>query len=45
MVSRESVVAFGGAVVAAPDYNTPGGSYYYHWERDGALSNTIVGLG
>lgn len=27
-----------GAVVAAPDYNTPGGSYYYHWERDGALS-------
>jgi len=27
-----------GAVVAAPDYDTPGGSYYYHWERDGALS-------
>jgi len=27
-----------GAVVAAPDLNTPGGSYYYHWERDGALS-------
>mgnify|MGYP001998778939 CR=1 FL=1 len=27
-----------GAVVAAPDYNTPGGSYFYHWERDGALS-------
>jgi len=27
-----------GAIVAAPDYNTPGGSYYYHWERDGALS-------
>merc|ERR1719329_1129132 len=27
-----------GAVVAAPDKNTPGGSYYYHWERDGALS-------
>ena len=27
-----------GAVVAAPDYNTPGGSYYFHWERDGALS-------
>jgi len=27
-----------GAVVAAPDQNTPGGSYYYHWMRDGALS-------
>lgn len=27
-----------GGVVAAPDYNTPGGSYYYHWERDGALT-------
>lgn len=27
-----------GAVVAAPDYNTPGGSYYYHWARDGALT-------
>lgn len=28
-----------GGVVAAPDHNTgPGGSYYYHWERDGALS-------
>lgn len=27
-----------GAVVASPDHNTPGGSYYYHWERDGALS-------
>lgn len=27
-----------GAVVASPDTNTPGGSYYYHWERDGALS-------
>ncbi|CAE7508064.1 GAA [Symbiodinium sp. CCMP2592] len=28
-----------GAVVAAPDHNTgPGGDYYYHWERDGALS-------
>jgi len=24
--------------LSAPDYNTPGGSYYYHWERDGALS-------
>lgn len=27
-----------GGVVASPDHNTPGGSYYYHWERDGALS-------
>jgi glucoamylase len=27
-----------GAVVAAPDHNTPGGSYYYHWMRDGALT-------
>ena len=27
-----------GAVVAAPDHNTPGGSYVYHWERDGALT-------
>jgi glucoamylase len=27
-----------GAVVAAPDYTTPGGSYYYHWMRDAALS-------
>jgi glucoamylase len=27
-----------GGVVAAPDTNTPGGSYYYHWERDGALT-------
>jgi glucoamylase len=27
-----------GAVVASPDTNTPGGSYYYHWERDAALS-------
>lgn len=31
-----------GAVVAAPDYNTPGGSYYYHWERDGALSMSAL---
>ena len=30
-----------GAVVAAPDYNTPAGSYYYHWMRDGALSSLI----
>jgi len=27
-----------GAVVASPDRNTPGGSYYFHWARDGALS-------
>lgn len=27
-----------GGVVAAPDTSTPGGSYYYHWARDGALS-------
>lgn len=26
-----------GAVVASPDPNTPGGSYYFHWARDGAL--------
>jgi glucoamylase len=27
-----------GGIVAAPDYSTPGGSYYYHWMRDGALT-------
>merc|ERR1719228_2331749 len=27
-----------GAVVAAPDQSTPGGSYYYHWMRDAGLS-------
>lgn len=27
-----------GGVAASPDPNTPGGSYYYHWARDGALS-------
>lgn len=27
-----------GSVVAAPDNSTPGGSYWFHWERDGALS-------
>lgn len=27
-----------GGIVAAPDYETPGGSYYYHWMRDGALT-------
>ena len=32
-----------GAVVAAPDHNTgPGGDYYFHWERDGALTMTCV---
>lgn len=27
-----------GGIVAAPDYQTPGGSYYYHWMRDAALT-------
>lgn len=27
-----------GGVVAAPDHSTPGGDYYYHWMRDGALT-------
>lgn len=27
-----------GGVVAAPDHSTPGGSYYYHWMRDAALT-------
>ena len=27
-----------GAIVAAPDTNTPGGSYYYHWMRDAGLT-------
>jgi len=27
-----------GAIVAAPDQETPGGSYYYHWMRDAGLS-------
>ena len=27
-----------GAVVAAPDTTTPGGSYYYHWMRDAGLT-------
>lgn len=35
-------VNFTGAVTAAPDLNTPGGSYFYHWARDGALTiNTL----
>lgn len=35
-----------GAVVAAPDHNTgPGGDYYFHWMRDGALSmKTLVNV-
>lgn len=34
-----------GAVVAAPDHNTgPGGDYYLHWERDGALSMNALML-
>jgi len=31
-------IAGKGGVVAAPDLETPGGSYYYHWERDAALT-------
>jgi len=27
-----------GGVVAAQDYNTAAGSYYFHWMRDGALT-------
>lgn len=27
-----------GGVAAAPDKNTPGGSYYYHWMRDAGLT-------
>lgn len=27
-----------GGVVASPDKNTPGGSYYYHWMRDAGLT-------
>lgn len=27
-----------GAVAASPDHHTPGGDYYWHWERDGALT-------
>lgn len=30
-----------GAVVASPDKNTPGGSYYFNWMRDAALSLQI----
>jgi len=31
-----------GLVVAAPDYATHGGSYYYHWMRDGGLTMRSV---
>lgn len=31
-----------GGVVASPDPNTPGGSYYFHWARDGALTMYTV---
>lgn len=31
-----------GAVVASPDLNTPGGSYYFHWARDAALTMYTV---
>jgi glucoamylase len=31
-----------GAIAAAPDTNTPGGSYYYHWARDGGLTMTTL---
>jgi len=27
-----------GAVLASPDHNTPGGSYYFSWSRDAAIS-------
>ena len=27
-----------GGIVASPDRSTPGGSYYYHWMRDAALT-------
>ncbi len=27
-----------GGICAAPDRATPGGSYYYHWMRDAALT-------
>jgi len=30
-----------GAVVASRDTGTPGGSYFYHWMRDGALSMKV----
>lgn len=30
-----------GAVAAALDHDTPGGSYFYHWMRDGAMSMRV----
>ncbi|CAM6000181.1 unnamed protein product [Sphagnum balticum] len=30
-----------GGISAAPDRNTPGGSYFYHWMRDAGLSMRI----
>jgi len=30
-----------GAVVASRDNSTPGGSYFYHWMRDGALTMKV----
>ena len=30
-----------GGVAAAPDKNTPGGSYYYHWMRDAGLTMRV----
>lgn len=30
-----------GGVVASPDRNTPGGSYYYHWMRDAGLTMRV----
>lgn len=31
-----------GAVLASPDTHTPGGSYYFHWARDAALTMYTV---
>mmetsp|Transcript_6645 Transcript_6645/g.11323 ORF Transcript_6645/g.11323 Transcript_6645/m.11323 type:complete len:554 (-) Transcript_6645:126-1787(-) len=34
-----------GGVLASPDKETPGGSYFFHWERDAALSiRTMVAV-
>lgn len=35
-LSNLNVRGYGG-VLASPDKETPGGSYYFHWERDAAL--------
>lgn len=42
MQSANINVLGSGAVVASPDLNTPGGSYYYHWARDAALTMYTV---